>query len=259
LYNQIQNRQRSVVKSFQSIFGNEEMLVKVIEFFPYPILIYGPDGTSVMVNQAMLKEFHISSPDMVIGKFNVLKEPFILKAGIINEVRRAFQGETVILPEVKVPLEDIAELHNLSEFDLETIYQDITFFPILDSEKGISFIAALLINRRIYRGNEEILRAKEYIENHWQEPLDVNKAADAAGFSKTHFARLFKKHTGLTPYAYYTNIRVNRIKEKLSDVNLSVSQAFASCGVDYNGHFARVFKEKVGLSPSEYRKAANQK
>ena len=259
MYDQIQNRQRSVANSLQSIFGNEELLAKVIEFFPYPILIYDSGGTSVMVNQAMLKEFHVSSPDMVIGKFNVLKEPFIIKAGIINEVKRAFQGETVVLSDIKVPLEDIAELHNIQDGNIETVYQDITFFPILDTDKSISFIVALLINRRVYRGNEEILRAKEYIESHWQEPLDVNEAAKAAGFSKTHFVRLFKKHTGLTPYDYYINIRTNRIKEKLSDVNLSVTQAFASCGVDYNGHFARVFKERVGLSPSQYRKAVNQK
>jgi len=250
--------QGSMVESFKSVFGDEELLAKVIDFFPYPILIYSPDGTAVMVNQAMLKEFCIPGLDEVIGKFNVLEEHFIVKAGIINEVKRAFKGETIILPDIKVPLEDIIELHNLPDFDVEAVYQDITFFPIKDNDNKVSFIVVLLINRRVYRGKEEITRAKEYIENHWLDAFDINETAKAADLSRTHLTRLFKKHTGMTPHDYYINYKMNKIKEKLSDSNLSISQAFAACGVDYNGHFAKVFKERVGVSPSQYRKTAYQ-
>lgn len=255
----IQEKQSSIIESFQSVFGNEELLAKVIEFFPHPILMYASNGIVVMVNQAMLREFNIPSRDEVIGKFNILKEPFIVKAGIINEVKRAFKGETVILSDIKVPLEDIAELHNIRDFDVEAVYQDITFFPIVDTNNKVSFIVVLLINRRVYRGKDEILRAKEYMENHWLDAFDVNETAKAAGLSRTHFVRLFKKHTGMTPHDYYINYKVSKIKEKLSDSNLSIAQAFTVCGVDYNGHFARVFKERVGHTPSQYRSMANQK
>ena len=54
--NQVEDAQRSLAKSFQSLFGNEELLAKVIECFPYPIQVYAPDGTSVLVNKAMLTE-----------------------------------------------------------------------------------------------------------------------------------------------------------------------------------------------------------
>jgi transcriptional regulator GlxA family with amidase domain len=82
------------------------------------------------------------------------------------------------------------------------------------------------------------------------EPYDNNSAADVAGLSKTHFIRLFKKHTGMTPHDYYINFKMNKIKEKLSDSNLSISQAFEACGIDYNGHFAKVFKKSIGYTPS---------
>lgn len=255
----LQGSQNSIAESFQSVFGNEELLAKIIELFPHPILIYAPDGTAVMVNQAMLREFSIPSLDEVIGKFNVLDAQFIVKAGIINEVNRAFTGETVILSDIKVPLEDIAELHNLKDFDVEAVYQDITFFPIMSNENKVSFVVVLLINRRVYRGKDEIAKTKEYMENHWLDAFDINETAKAAGLSRTHLTRLFKKHTGMTPHDYYINYKVNRIKEKLSDSNLSISQAFAACGVDYNGHFAKVFKDIVGVSPSQYRNTAYQK
>lgn len=47
----INNQRNSVAESFQSVFGNENLLSKVIEFFPYPIQVFAPDGTSVMSRQ----------------------------------------------------------------------------------------------------------------------------------------------------------------------------------------------------------------
>lgn len=259
MINNMQMKKNSVSESFPFVFGIEELHAKVVESFPYPILIYDINGTAVLVNQAMLREFHISSPNEVVGKFNILKEPFIIKAGIINSVTRAFQGEEIFLTDIKAPLEDISNLHHLAyDFDIEALYQDITFFPMRDHDMKLLFIVVFLMNRRIYRGKDEISRAKKYIENHWLDPFDLNGTAKAAGLSKTHFTRQFKKHTGMTPHDYYITYKVNKLKDQLMDFNLSISQAFASCGIDYNGHFARVFKEKTGISPSQYRNTVHQ-
>ncbi len=54
----MKDEQNSLIESFQSFFGKEELLAKVIECFPYPIEIYAPDGTAVLVNKALLKEYH---------------------------------------------------------------------------------------------------------------------------------------------------------------------------------------------------------
>lgn len=116
------------------------------------------------------------------------------------------------------------------------------------------YVVALLINRRVYRGKNEIERAREYIETNWFNKFDLNEAAKTACLSKAHFSKLFKKHTGVTPLEYYTNYKISKLKEKLRDPNLSITQAFAACNMDYNGYAARLFREKTGLTPSEYRK-----
>ncbi|MGI5838494.1 MAG: helix-turn-helix transcriptional regulator [bacterium] len=245
-------RQNQIIESFQSIAGKEELLAKVIQFFPYPIQIYASDGTSVLMNEAMLSEYPVS-PDMVIGKYNVLKDPSVIATGQLQVLKRAFRGETVFFPDVKVPLADISERYGIRDFDVEAIYQDITVFPLLDDGNRVQYVVALLVNRRVYRGKDEIEKGKEYIETHWLDKFDADRTARAAGLSKTHFTKLFKKHTGVTPHAYYRNYKISKLKEKLLDTSLSVAQAFTACNMDYNGHSARLFREKVGVSPSAYR------
>lgn len=246
--------QNGILMLPRSCFNKEELLAKVIECFPYPIEVYDPDGTTVLVNRAILNEYHVSDPDEIVGKYNLFKDPFIIASGQLDAVKKAFQGETVFFPDVKVPLEEIAKRYGIRDLDVEAVYQDITLFPIPDNKQKVAYVVALLINRRVYRGRNEIEKAKEYIENCWKDPYDAEKTAKAAYLSKSHFTKLFKKHTDVTPREYYLNYKISKLKEILLDTNLSISQAFAACNMDYNGYYAKIFKEKTGISPSDYRK-----
>jgi AraC-like DNA-binding protein len=252
--NNMEDRQKDILSSFQSLSGKEELLVKIIEHFPYPIQIYAPDGRSVLVNKALLDEYNVSSPDMVVGKYNIFKDPDIIATGQMDKIKRAFQEETVFFQDVKVPLESIIERYGIPDLDVEAVYQDITLFPILDEEKRVIYVVAFIVNRRVYRGKDRIEKAKEYIESHWLESFNLSETAKVACLSKAQFTKLFKKHTGLTPHEYYINYKIGRLKEKLLDTNLTIAQAFAACNMNYNGHSAKLFKEKIGVSPSVYRK-----
>lgn len=232
---------------------------RVIESFPYAIQVYGTDGTSVLVNQALLKEYRVSSRDVVVGKYNVLTDPSVLATGQFHVLKRAFEGETVFGQDIRVPLEDISERYDIHDFDVEAMYQDIAVFPILGYSKRVTYVVALLINRRVYRGEAEIEKAKEYLENHWLDGFDAGETARAANLSKAHFSKLFRKYTGITTYEYYTNCRIRRLKERLLSPNLSVAEAFAACNIPYNGHSARLFRKKVGVSPSAYREHVRSK
>jgi hypothetical protein len=44
--------QNAILESFQMLAANKALLARVIDCFPYPIQIYAPDGTSVLVNRA---------------------------------------------------------------------------------------------------------------------------------------------------------------------------------------------------------------
>jgi transcriptional regulator GlxA family with amidase domain len=62
----------------------------------------------------------------------------------------------------------------------------------------------------------------------------------------------------MTPHDYYISVKINKVKDKLLDMNLSIEEAFSECGFHYHGHYANLFKIKTGLTPSEYRKLAQK-
>jgi AraC-like DNA-binding protein len=250
--------QNNLAQSFQSAFGNEELLFQLVDLFPIPIEIFAPDGTSVFVNQACCEMWNVMGADQIVGNYNIIKDPVVNdQLGLRDFVRRVFDGETLSVSDIKVPLDDLSSRYEArdSSFDVFAIYNDITCFPILDNDKKIAYVVNIFVTKNLYQGRPDIAKAKEYMDLHWLDEFNLSKVAEAVNLSVYHFAHLFKKHTGETPYSYYKKIKVAKLKEMLRNRNLSISEVFTACGVDYNGTFARTFKENVGMSPSEYRES----
>lgn len=101
---------------------------------------------------------------------------------------------------------------------------------------------------------DNILKAVEFLNESYNRDFHFEDIARIANLSPYHFIRVFKSETGMTPYEYLLNIKIQRVKEKLANKNLTIAQAFSECGMDYNGHFAALFKRKLGVTPSQYRK-----
>jgi len=251
---QLYDAQRSLQESIQSLYKEQELLAKVIEFFPYPIQIFSPDGTARFINKAALDMIGIKSVEAHVGKYNVFEDPIIHQLGFMDQVKRVLEGETVYISDFNASYQDMIKYFNVVDRDIQTISSDITCFPLVNQEGEVEYFAAVFIFKKVYRGREEIGRARQYIESHWLEPFNLSETAKAACLSKAQFTKLFKKHTRVTPYEYYINYKIEKLKEKLLDTNLTIAQVFAACNMNYNGHSAKLFKEKVGVSPSEYRK-----
>ena len=92
-----------------------------IDCFPYPILIYAPDGMPVMVNQAFLKSYNIDSADKITNKYNVFKDCQITTSELLPYTKRVFIGETFFKTNIKAPLEDIFLRFEIKDLDIEAM------------------------------------------------------------------------------------------------------------------------------------------
>lgn len=162
-------------------------------------------------------------------------------------LQRAFHGEVVRAYDIKVPYQEIIEKFGDDKtIPSESVFQNITAFPIRGEQGEPQYIVTVFVTSRQYQGREEIMRGKEYIEAHWKEEFDIDRLAEAIHISRYHYTRLFKQQTGMTPYNYYQEIKVQRLKERLCDSNLSVAQVFAECGVDFSEALQRFLNKRSG-------------
>ncbi|MEA4925036.1 MAG: AraC family transcriptional regulator [Syntrophomonadaceae bacterium] len=244
--------------SLQAVLEQKDLFSNIIDFFPYPIEVFARDGTTVMINRALLNEFKIPGSDMIIGKYNIFKDPEIEKAGLTDAVKAIFEGKICTVTDIKAPLEAIQEFYQTESTDVESMYQDALGFPIFDETGAVSHVVIMLMTRKIYRGKAGIAKSVEYLESNWNQEYNLSETAKAAGLSPYHFTRVFKNDMGMTPYSYYIRYKLQRLMEMLHDVNLSVKDAFEVCGMEYSGYSFGVFKKHVGVTPAQYREMIRQ-
>lgn len=202
----------------------EILLFQVMELLPIPIQIFKSNGDIIFVNEAVLKMWNVLDTRQIIGKYNLLTDPLVNEQfGLKDDILRTFRGEVVLISDIRVPLESFWKWYKKRSdfYDIESIYTDILNFPVFSEDGKIMHIISVFLTSRIYQGNSDVIKAKEYLENHWLEKFDVEKTAEVVHLSPSQLTRIFKKHTGMTPFSYYQELKVNKLKEALRDKNLS--------------------------------------
>jgi len=98
-----------------------------------------------------------------------------------------------------------------------------------------------------------LLRAKDLADARYFEPLGVEDLAHAAGLSRAHFIREFRRTFGETPHAYLLTRRLERAAALLRTTDNSVAEVCFSVGLQSVGSFTSSFKRTFGASPTAYR------
>ena len=98
-----------------------------------------------------------------------------------------------------------------------------------------------------------LLRAKNLADERYFEPLDVDDLAGAAGLSRAHFSREFRRAFGDSPHAYLLTRRLERASALLRATDRSVADVCLSVGLRSVGSFTTSFTRTFGVSPTTYR------
>jgi AraC family transcriptional regulator len=93
----------------------------------------------------------------------------------------------------------------------------------------------------------------DYIETHLASTITLQQLAEVARLSPFHFARGFKRSTGMTPHQFVTFRRIERAKCELLAGKRTIAQIANSVQFSNLSHFRRVFRFYYGVSPAAFR------
>jgi AraC-like DNA-binding protein len=100
-----------------------------------------------------------------------------------------------------------------------------------------------------------LLRARDLADARYSEPLEVDDLAAAAGLSRAHFSREFRRAFGVSPHAYLLTRRLERAAALLRNTDNSVAEICLAVGLQGIGSFTTSFKRAHGMTPTAYRDA----
>ena len=100
-----------------------------------------------------------------------------------------------------------------------------------------------------------LLRAKDLADSRYAEPLGVEEMAAAAGLSRAHFSREFRRAFGESPHSYLLTRRLERAAALLRNTDRSVAAICFDVGLTSVGSFTTSFKRNFGKTPTQYRES----
>jgi AraC-like DNA-binding protein len=98
-----------------------------------------------------------------------------------------------------------------------------------------------------------LLRARDLVDGRYAEPIGVEEMAAAAGLSRAHFSREFRRTFGESPKAYLMTRRLERAASLLRTTDRSVNEICLDVGLVGLGSFTTSFKHHFGKTPTQYR------
>jgi AraC-like DNA-binding protein len=101
--------------------------------------------------------------------------------------------------------------------------------------------------------SRHLLRAKDLADARYFEDLDVDDLARAAGLSRAHFSREFRRAFGESPHGYLLTRRLERAAGLLRTTDHSVAAICMDVGLASVGSFTTSFKRAYGVTPTAYR------
>jgi len=111
--------------------------------------------------------------------------------------------------------------------------------------------------KQIEKEHQLLSKVNAYIFKNYQSGITLSGSAKDLGYSEFHFARQFKRYTGITFKQYLTHYQVSMAREDIVNDTLTITAVAFKHGFNSVKTFNRVFKNYFGLAPTVYRKKVN--
>lgn len=99
----------------------------------------------------------------------------------------------------------------------------------------------------------ELKQAVDWIQEHFDEPVNLEAVAEQAGISSRYLRKYFSEVMGKTCIQYITELRMEKAKHLLWETNESILNIAMETGYENAQYFSRVFRREEGITPKTYR------
>ncbi|MGY4318110.1 AraC family transcriptional regulator [Bradyrhizobium sp. JR3.5] len=101
-------------------------------------------------------------------------------------------------------------------------------------------------------------RAKEIMRTRLASNLTIADVAAECKLTPSHFARSFRRSTGVAPHEFLSQLRIDEAKRLMLTTRLPLADIALICGFGDQSYFTRVFSRSVGASPGAWRRARSE-
>ncbi len=115
-----------------------------------------------------------------------------------------------------------------------------------------------IFNSQKDHSDTQIIAVQKFMEDHFSDPISMEKLASDFGFSTRHFKRRFKNATGDSPLTYLQRLRIEEARHRLETTAATFNEITWQIGYEDVNSFRKLFKKYMGLTPKEYQARFNR-
>lgn len=147
----------------------------------------------------------------------------------------------------------------VSEYLLKPIEREV-FQKLLEqidsnlNEKNLVGVKKINIDEKHEDKNQKIQRAILFMQNHYNEDINMAVVSNEVSMNYTFFSETFKEQTGKSFVDYLKFIRIEVAKKLLRDTCIQISRIAFEVGFKDDKYFSKTFKIETGMTPTEYKK-----
>lgn len=227
----------------------------VEEIGDFELVLVGSEGLEHVWEQGNCKSADIREITIQFSK-DIFSDNLLSKSQFVSIKKMLDKAEHGLAFPVSAIMKVYSALDTLA-MENEKFVQFLKFLYILyelSIADGVKVLASSsFANTSRNKESRRVQKVKQYINDHYSEPLMLNDLADIAGMSPVAFSRFFRIRTNRTLSDYIADIRLGFAARLLVDTTKNISEICYECGFNNLSNFNRTFKNKRGSTPREFR------
>ena len=195
---------------------------------------------------------HLYVPDALLRRL-VDAEQLSTRPDAVELVASRSAPDPIISHIGREMLAEMRQGQPLSRLRVDALGQDLAI-RLLRAHSNLGGLRDVQVAVRGGLATWQIKRACDAMDAQLDGGIGLDTLANLAGVSPTHFSRAFKRSTGVPPFAWLLQRRIERAKDLLADPKMPLAEVALAVGFAAQPQFTTAFRRVTGMTPGAWRR-----